>query len=68
MSDFEDRPHRAAYADPTAHKALRDIDKADKRAKALLAAIRTIVNQSGYELSAPVIIRSTRTGREWRGQ
>ncbi len=58
------------YRDPTAYSALsavqkeRDMD--DYRVQNFLRSIKTIINQSGYDLLARIEIRDRRTGRDYR--
>lgn len=56
--------------DPTAHSAITNIQKetddADLRAQAFIRAVKTLVDQSGYDLLARIEIRDRATGRNYR--
>lgn len=58
------------YADPTAHTALSKIqgemDSDDARVQQFIRSLKTIVDQSGYDLLARIEIRDRRTGRCYR--
>ena len=58
------------YADPTAHGALSAVqseqDEADIRVQSFIRAVKTIIDQSGYELLARIEIKDRHTGRCYR--
>lgn len=60
----------AGYPDPTAYSALsavqKELDMDDCRVQAFIRSIKTIINQSGYDLVARLEIRDRRTGRNYR--
>ena len=65
-------PYRnpSGLSDPTAHDAIRNVqmetDDADLRVQAFIRAIKTLVEQSGYDLLARIEIRDKATGRNYR--
>lgn len=58
------------YADPTAHAAMNAVqdeqEAADSRVQSFIRAIKTIIDQSGYDLLARIEIRDRATGRNYR--
>ena len=58
------------YADPTAHAAMNAVqdeqEAADSRVQNFIRAIKTIIDQSGYDLLARIEIRDRATGRNYR--
>jgi hypothetical protein len=58
------------YADPTAYSALSAVqseqDEADIRVQSFIRAVKTIVDQSGYDLLARIEIKDRHTGRCYR--
>lgn len=58
------------YADPTAHAAMSTVQKeqdaADLRVQNFIRAVKTIIDQSGYDLLARIEIRDRATGRDYR--
>ena len=58
------------YADPTAHAAMstgqKEQDAADLRVQNFIRAVKTIIDQSGYDLLARIEIRDRATGRDYR--
>ncbi len=58
------------YADPTAHAALTSVQKEqdanDLRVQSFIRALKTMIDQSGYDLLARIEIRDRGTGRNYR--
>ena len=58
------------YGDPTAHAAMSTVQKeqdaADLRVQNFIRAVKTIIDQSGYDLLARIEIRDRATGRDYR--
>lgn len=58
------------YANPTAYAAMsavqREQDDAEMRVQNFIRAIKTIIDQSGYDLMARIELRDRLTGREYR--
>lgn len=71
MIDKRNLTHNAeGYPDPTAYNAIRNIinDEAerDNRAFALIRAIKSIIQISGFELIERIKLKDTETGREYK--
>lgn len=60
----------SGYLDPTAHAALTNIQKQqddiDLRVQYFIRALKTLIDQSGYDLLARIEIRDRATGRIYR--
>lgn len=58
------------YVDPTAYAAMNAVqkqqDEVDQRVQSFVRAIKTIIDQSGYDLLARIEIRDRMSGREYR--
>ena len=58
------------YADPTACSAVSAVqseqDEADIRVQSFIRAVKTIIDQSGYDLLARIEIKDRHTGRCYR--
>ena len=58
------------YIDPTAHAAMtsvqREQDEADLRTSNFIRALKTLIDQSGYDLMARIEVRDRATGRIYR--
>ena len=57
------------YVDPTAYAALQSIvndEKAEKKAAYLIAVLKFIIRESGFELLNRIELRDKRTGRDFR--
>lgn len=58
------------YPDPTAHSALTTIQKeqdaTDLKVQNFIRSLKTIIDQSGYDLLARIEIRDRNTGRNYR--
>lgn len=57
-------------ADPTAHDALSAIqgeqDQTDERVAKTIKALKTLIDQAGYDLMARIELRDRKTGRIYR--
>lgn len=58
------------YPDPTAYAAItsvqREQDEADLRVQSFIRALKTMIDQSGYDLMARIEVRDRTTGRIYR--
>ena len=58
------------YVDPTAYAAMNTVQKeqdaAELRVQNFIRAVKTIIDQSGYDLLARIEIRDRVTGRDYR--
>lgn len=70
MPDYGLHKNKEGYADPTAHKAIRNVmtaeDAEQKRLSDLIRTLKYIVDVSGYELIARIQVRDKHTGKEYR--
>lgn len=73
MSNFNNNPKKNAdgYSDPTAYKALKNIDEATRdperaKFKKTLGCILRICELAGYKLESQIVLTDMRTGRTWR--
>lgn len=58
------------YCDPTAYAAMNSVqrsqDEADLRVQTFIKALKTMIDQSGYDLLERIELRDRRTGRIYR--
>ena len=58
------------YIDPTAYAAMSSVqkaqDEADLRVQSFIRALKTLIDQSGYDLLARIEVRDRVTGRNYR--
>ncbi len=58
------------YPDPTAYAAMSSVqkvqDEADLRVQSFIRALKTLIDQSGYDLLARIEVRDRATGRNYR--
>ena len=54
------------YDDPTAYAAIKTETQDEKRLKTLIFVLKYIIGLAGFELSARIILRDKKTGREYR--
>lgn len=58
------------YPDPTAYAAMTSVqkeqDEADIRVQTFIRALKTLIDQSGYDLLARIEVRDRMTGRNYR--
>lgn len=63
---FDDLGKNAeGYSDPTAHKAIKNLDKNERFYK-LLHTIFDICEMSGFHLEGRIVLRDKQTGKIWR--
>lgn len=65
-----DYKNTEGYADPTAYAAMTSVqktqDEADLRVQSFIRALKTLIDQSGYDLLARIEVRDRATGRNYR--
>ena len=54
------------YYDPTAYKAMKSLEKDEKRFRKLLQLIFDICEISGFHLESRITVRDKKTGKVWR--
>ena len=62
----EPRRNGSGCLDMTAHDALENIERDEKRVKKLISIIHGICTISGYRVENRIILRDVESGREWR--
>ena len=56
----------SGYPDPTAHEAIKKLDKEEARCRKLLDTIFNLCELSGVHLEERIVVRDTTTGKIWR--
>lgn len=60
----------SACADPTAYKAIENVNKEttelEKRVNAVISILKSIIGLAGFELISRIEIKDKKTGREFR--
>lgn len=64
--DGDIRKNGSGYYDPTAYKAIKNIDEESERFHKLLDTIFNICELSGFHLEGRIVVRDKETGRVWR--
>ena len=54
------------YYDPTAYKAMKSLEKDEKRFHKLLQLIFDICEISGFHLESRIVVRDKKSGKVWR--
>ena len=60
------RKNAEMYDDPTAYAAIKTETQDEKRLKTLIFVLKYIIGLAGFDLSARIILRDRKTGREYR--
>lgn len=60
------RKNAEMYSDPTAYKAVKTENQEEKRLRSLIFVLKYIIGLAGFELSARIILRDKKTGKEYR--
>ena len=60
------RKNAEMYDDPTAYAAIKTETQDEKRLKTLIFVLKYIIGLAGFELSARIVLRGKKTGREYR--
>ena len=70
MPDYGIKKNKEGYADPTAHKALRNIIQEEheqqRRVSELIGVLKHIIDEAGFDLLERIKIKDRKTGREYR--
>ena len=64
-SDKELRKNSSGYSDPTAYKAIKNLDR-QTQVKKLLSTIFSITKAAGFEVEGRIVLRDVTTGKVWR--
>lgn len=60
------RRNGSGYVDPTAYKAIKNVEADEARFQKLLSTIFTICELSGFHIEERIVIKDIETGRIWR--
>ena len=66
MNDRDLRKNAEGYSDPTAYKAIKNIDKEYERFHKLLHTIFYICKVAGFKIEGRIVLVDKKTGRIWR--
>lgn len=66
LKDKDLKRNASGCYDPTAHKAIKNVNKENERFHKLLHTIFNICELAGFEVSGRIILIDKRTGRIWR--
>lgn len=66
MNDRYLRKNAEEYYDPTAYKAIKNIDKEYERVRKLLRTIFYICKVAGFKIEGRIVLVDKKTGRIWR--
>lgn len=56
----------SGYVDPTAYKAIKNVESEEVRFQKLLTTIFTICELSGFHIEERMVIKDLKSGRIWR--
>ena len=65
VKDKELRKNGSGYNDPTAYKAIKNIEESDRFHK-LLNTLFGICDLAGFDIEERIVLRDRETGRIWR--
>lgn len=66
MNDRELKRNGSGYIDPTAYKAIKNIDKESERFHKVLGMIFDICELSDFSIEGRIILKDKKTGKVWR--
>ncbi len=67
MADYDDiKKNGSGCSDPTAYKAIQNIEKERARLQKLLDTIFTICEFAGYHVEERLVLKDKKTGKIWR--
>lgn len=52
--------------DPTAYRAIGEIDREDAKFHRVLDTIRTVCEFAGFQIEGRIVLKNKKTGRVWR--
>lgn len=62
----DDYTNAEGYPDPTAFKAIQNVDHDSERFRKFVGCILRICELSGYQLEEHIVVRDKITGKIWR--
>lgn len=66
MMNKDDRKNAEGYPDPTAYKAIQNLEQEDERFHKFLDTIFTICELSDFHIEERIVVKDKRSGRIWR--
>lgn len=66
VEDRELRRNASGCSDPTAYRAIKNIDKEDEKFRKLLHTIFYICDNAGFHIEGRIVLVDDETGRVWR--
>ena len=66
MNDRELKRNGSGYVDPTAYRAMKNIDKESERFYKLLNTIFNMCELSGFSVEGRIVLKDKKTGKVWR--
>jgi len=66
LNDRDLRKNASGYSDPTAYRAIKNIDREDENFHKLLHTIFNICELSGFRIEGRIILVDEVTGKVWR--
>lgn len=60
------RKNKSGYNDPTAYKAITNVDREQERFEKFLKTIFNIAELSGFHIDERIVVSDKKTGRVWR--
>lgn len=60
------RKNGSGYIDPTAYKAIKNLERDQERFQKLLDTIFNICELSGFHIEERIVIKDMKTGKVWR--
>ena len=64
MNDL--KRNASGYYDPTAYKAIKNIEKEEKRVSLLIKTLQSVAHLSGFSIEGRIVLRDKETGEIWR--
>lgn len=64
MNDL--RRNGSGYVDPTAEKAIKELDKQEKKVSQTIKCIHAIARLGGFDVEGRIALRDRETGFIWR--
>lgn len=66
QKENELKKNQYGYPDPTAYKAIKNIEDENDRLNKVIWIIRTICELAGYNVEERIVLRDLKTGKIWR--
>lgn len=56
----------SGYIDPTAYKAITNIEKEEKKVATVIKTLKSVANLAGFHIEGRIVLVDKTTGKEWR--